>query len=105
VALISKERAGRWAGLRALRWVLPWVWAIRGARATYAAGLHVHGRLTPVERKRLAALAWKSRGLRRNLTLTEQIELRRLFNKVDVRDTVRAVAAEFSPLPWPRPPR
>jgi hypothetical protein len=105
MALISRERAGRWAGLRAVQWVLPWIWAVRGARAAYAAGMHVRGRLTPVERRRLLSLVWKSRGRRRNLAITEQVELRRLLNKIDLRDTVRALAAEFSPFPWPKPPR
>jgi hypothetical protein len=104
MALFSRERAQRWAGLRALQWVLPWTWAVRGVRATYAAGGHVRGRLDANERRRLLRLVWKSKGRRRNLTLREQAQLRRLIGKVDPRDTIRAVAAEFSPLPWPKPP-
>lgn len=104
MALISRDKAQRWAGLRVLQWALPWTWAIRGARATYAAGGHVRGRLTPDERRRLLRLVWKSKGRRRNLSVREQAQLRRLARKVDPRDTVRAVAAEFSPLPWPKPP-
>jgi hypothetical protein len=97
--LLSREKAQRWAGLRALQWVLPWTWAVRGVRATYVAGGHVRGRLSPGERRRLLRLAWKSKGRRRNLTVREQAQLRRLVRKIDPRDTVRAVASEFSPLP------
>jgi hypothetical protein len=105
MALISRDRTQRWAGLRALQWLLPWIWAVRGARAIYAAGGHVGRRLTPAERRQLLALVWKSRGRRRNLTLREQVQLRRLVQQVDPCDAIRAVAAEFSPLPWPKPPR
>jgi hypothetical protein len=90
--------------LRAVRWVLPWTWAFRGARATYAAGGHVRERLTPDERRRLLRLIRKSRGRRANLTAREQWQVRRLARKIDPRDLIRAVAAEFSPLPWPKPP-
>jgi hypothetical protein len=104
MGLISRERAQRYAVLRSLQWVLPWTWAIRGARGTYAAGGHLRRRLTPDERKRLLRLIWKSKGRRSNLTKREQMQIRRLVRKVDPRDTVRAVAAELSPLPWPKPP-
>jgi hypothetical protein len=104
MALISRQTLQRSATLRALRWVLPWSWAVRGARGTYAAGEHVGRRLTPDERRRFLRLIWKSRGRRSNLTPREQLQVRRIARKVDPRDLVQAVAAEFSPLPWPKPP-
>ena len=84
--------------------LLPFTWLIHTARGAWAAAGHVGGRLTPRQRERLWYLVRRSRGRPSNLTPKQRAELRRLLDKIEPVALVQAIAAELSPLPWPKPP-
>jgi hypothetical protein len=89
---------------RALRWFIPWMWPIYVARGAIAVKNHVGDRLTERQFKRLIYLLRRSKGRPSNLTPKQRSEFKRLLDKVDPFDLVKALAAEFSPLPWPKAP-
>ena len=80
------------------------MWPIYAARSAIAAAGHVGHRLTPRQRKRLLHLLRRSKGRPSNLTLKQRAELKRLLDKIEPIALAQAVAAELSPLPWPKAP-
>jgi hypothetical protein len=94
----------RFGGERAAKRMLPWMWPVYAARSAIAAGGHVGNRLTPRQRKRLLYLIRRSKGRPSNLTPKQRAELKRLLGKIEPIALAQAVAAELSPLPWPKAP-
>jgi hypothetical protein len=94
----------KFGGQRALRWFIPWMWPIYVARGAWAVKVHVGDRLTERQFKRVIYLLRRSRGRPSNLTPRQRAEFRRLLDKVGPFDLGKAIAAEFSPLPWPKAP-
>ena len=95
----------KFGGQRAATRFLPWAWPVYAARSAWAAGGHVGHRLTPRQRRRVWYLVKRSKGRPSNLTLKQRAELKRLLDKIEPLALVQAVAAELSPLPWPKQPR
>jgi len=60
--------------------------------------------LTKRDRERLGRLARKSLGVPARLSEKERGEVRRILAKLRPFTTARFIAAEASPLPWPKPP-
>jgi hypothetical protein len=81
--------------------MLPWAWPVYAGIGVYRAFDHA---LTQRDRSRLRRLVQKSRGIPTRLTAKERRELRRLVAKLSPFTVARFVAAEASPLPWPRAP-
>jgi len=101
---VSLTALAKFGGQRAAQRVLPGAWLIYVWRSAWAAGGHVGNRLTPRQRRRIWYLVRRSRGRPSNLTLKQRAELRRLLNKIEPIALAQAIAAELSPLPWPKPP-
>ena len=59
-------------------------------------------RLTPTERRRLAALVRLGRGRRNRLTTAEQAELERLLDKLQARRLAGETVDRLSPIPLPK---
>ena len=97
--------AAKFGGQRALRWFIPWMWPIYVARGAWAIKNHLGDRLTERQFKRLIYLLRRSRGRPSNLTAKQRAEFRRLLDKVEPVGLAKAIAAEYSPLPWPKAPR
>jgi hypothetical protein len=91
-------------GGHAAKRILPWMWPVYVARSAFAAAGHVGDRLTPRQRERVLYLLRRSRGRPANLTAKQRDELKRLLEKVEPFGIVQAIAAELSPLPWPKAP-
>jgi hypothetical protein len=96
--------AAKYGGQRALRWFLPWMWPIYVARGAIAIKNHIGDRLTERQVKRFIYLLRRSKGRPSNLTARQREEFRRLLDKIEPFGLARALAAEFSPLPWPKAP-
>lgn len=94
----------KFGGRHAAARFIPWVWPIYVARSAWAAGSHVSGRLTPRQRERVWYLLRRSKGRPSNLTAKQRTELRRLLDKIEPVAVAQAIAAELSPLPWPKAP-
>jgi hypothetical protein len=76
-------------------------WPVYGGLGVYRAVAH---ELTRSERERLWRLARKSLGVPTRLSTKERGELRRIFTKLNPVTVARFIAAEASPLPWPKAP-
>ena len=101
---MSLAGIAKFGGQRAAKRFIPWMWPIYVARSAYAAAGHVGDRLTPRQRERVLYLLRRSKGRPSNLTAKQREELRRLLDKAEPLGLVQAVAAELSPLPWPKAP-
>jgi hypothetical protein len=101
---MSLAGIAKFGGERAASWVLPWMWPIYAARSAIAAAGHVGNRLTPRQRRRMLYLLRRSKGRPSNLTVKQRAELKRLLDKIEPIALAQAVAAELSPLPWPKAP-
>ena len=84
--------------------LVPWMWPIYVARSAFAVAGHVANRLTPRQRERLLYLIRRSKGLPSNLTPRQREELKGLLGRIEPIALAQAVAAELSPLPWPKAP-
>ena len=101
---MDRMSIAKYGGQRALRWFLPWMWPIYVARGAFAVRNHVGDRLTERQLKHMLYLLRRSRGRPSNLTAKQRAEFRRLLEKIEPFGLAKAVAAEFSPLPWPKAP-
>lgn len=101
---MSLAGIAKFGGERAAKRVLPWMWPIYVARSAFTAAGHVGNRLTPRQRERVLYLLRRSKGRPSNLTAKQRAELKRLLSKVEPVALAQAIAAELSPLPWPKPP-
>ena len=101
---MSLAGIARFGGERAAKRLIPWMWPIYVARSAFAAAGHVGNRLTPRQRERLLYLVRRSKGLPSNLTPKQREELKRLLGRIEPIALVQAIAAELSPLPWPKAP-
>jgi hypothetical protein len=97
----TAKRAGSYAGRRAALRMLPWVWPYYAGVGLYRAYRH---ELTKLEQARLRRLARKSLGMPPRLSAQERSELVNLLTKLSPFTAARFVAAEASPLPWPKAP-
>jgi hypothetical protein len=95
------SNAGSYLGRRAALRVLPWAWPFYAGVGFYRAVEH---ELTQRERANLRRLARKSLGVPTRLSHSERGELRRILTKLSPFTVARFVAAEASPLPWPKQP-
>ena len=95
------ERAAGCAATRAMPRLLPWTWPIWVGRGTVGAVRH---ELTERQRERLLELIRKGFPLPTSLTARQQTELLSLISRIDPAVWARFVAAEVSPLPWPKSP-
>ena len=84
--------------------LLPWVWPIYVALGVVVAVGHIGDRLTPRQRERVLYLVRRSKGLPSNLTAKQRAELKRLLARIEPFALAQAIAAELSPLPWPKAP-
>ena len=89
------------AARRALLRIMPWTWPLWVALGTVGAVRH---ELTERQRERLLELLRKGIPLPTSLTARQQTELLGLLARVDPLIWARFVAAEVSPLPWPKAP-
>jgi hypothetical protein len=101
---MNKASVARYGGQRALRWFIPWMWPIYLARGAWAIKSHVGDRLTERQVKRFLYLLRRSKGRPSNLTAGQRQEFKRLLDKAEPFGLAKAIAAEFSPLPWPKAP-
>jgi hypothetical protein len=99
-----KSSVARFGGERALRWFIPWMWPIYVARGALAIRKHVADRLTERQVRRFFYLLRRSKGRPSNLTARQRQEFKRLLDRVEPFGLAKAIAAEFSPLPWPKAP-
>ena len=95
------KRTGAYAGHRAALRLLPWVWPVYAAIGVYRAFEH---ELTQRERAKLRRLSRKSLGLPTRLSVRERDEAATILMKLSPFTVARYVAAEASPLPWPKSP-
>jgi hypothetical protein len=94
-------KMGSYAGRRTALRLLPWAWPFYAGVGAYKAMQH---ELTQRERTRLGNLARKSLGVPTRLSRRERGELRRILAKLSPFTLGRFIAAEASPLPWPKQP-
>ena len=98
--LLTKSIAhasGRVPGLRRL----PMVKLLAAGELALIARDHLR-RLSPDERRRLAALVRVGRGRRSRLTSAEQAELQRLLDKLEARRLAGEAVDRLSPVPLPK---
>ena len=94
-------RAGKWfARRKATRRAVPLMWAFAVAEALAATRRHFVG-VDPKVRRRVVALARKSKGRPSNLTAHEKQELRRLVGQMDLWRLSKELAAVASPVGMP----
>ena len=94
-------RAGKWfARRKATRRAVPLMWAFAVAEALAATRRHFVG-VDPKVRRRVVALARKSKGRPSNLTAHEKKELRRLVGEMDLWQLSKELAAVASPVGMP----
>jgi hypothetical protein len=94
-------RAGKWfARRRASRRAVPLLWAFAVAEALATTHRHFAG-VDPKVRRRVVALARKSKGRPSNLTAHEKQELRRLVGQMDLWQLSKDLAAVASPVGMP----
>jgi hypothetical protein len=94
-------RAGKWfARRRATRRAVPLLWAFAVAEALATTHRHFAG-VDPKVRRRVVALARKSKGRPSNLTAHEKQELRRLVGQMDLWQLSKDLAAVASPVGMP----
>jgi hypothetical protein len=101
---MSLAGIAKFGGQRAATRLLPWMWPIYVVRSAFAAAGHVGNRLTPRQRERVLYLLKRSKGRPSSLTAKQRQELRRLLGKIEPFGLAQAIAAELSPLPWPKAP-
>ena len=95
------KSAGSYLGRRTALRLLPWVWPVYAGIGVYRALEHD---LNKRERAKLRRLARKSFGLPMRLSSKERDEAVAILFKVSPFNLARFVAAEASPLPWPKAP-
>jgi len=95
------KSAGGKLGEKGVARLLPWSWPIYATKGLVGAVKH---ELTKREQAELRRLLRKSNGWLPHLSKRERTRLANLISKLNPLTVSRFVAAEASPLPWPKPP-
>ena len=97
----TAKRAGTYLSRKAALRVLPWAWPLYAAIGLYRAVEH---ELTERDRASVRRIAESSARIPPRLSAKDREELQRVLRKLSPFKVARFIAAEASPLPWPKAP-